>query len=114
ERRLEQRDRRGAQRAGAKMRRNIELKARCRDLDAARAAAIKLGASPQGILVQTDTYFHVPHGRLKVREIEGETAELIYYARADSSELRDSHYEISPVAEASTMIGTMAAALGVR
>jgi hypothetical protein len=48
------------------MRRNIELKARCPNLAAARAAALRVGATPVGVLEQLDTYFRVPHGRLKL------------------------------------------------
>src|SRR5204863_8692897 len=96
------------------MRRNIELKARCRDLAAAGAAAIQIGAAPQRVLVQTDAYFHVPQGRLKLREIEGEPAELIFYQRADSTTSRDSHYEISPVPNPASMMAALGGALGVR
>ncbi len=58
-------------------RKNIELKARCADLRAAREAALVAGARVIGVLNQIDTYFVVPHGRLKLREINGERAELI-------------------------------------
>ena len=43
------------------MSRNIELKARCRDLAAAREAARALGAEYTGILEQRDTYFVAAH-----------------------------------------------------
>ena len=50
-------------------RRNIELKARVADLNAAARAAEALGATRRALLVQTDTYFHARQGRLKLREI---------------------------------------------
>jgi predicted adenylyl cyclase CyaB len=41
-----------------------------------------LGAYHVGIFHQIDTYYNVPKGRLKLREIKGEKkAELIYYER---------------------------------
>ena len=62
-------------------RRNIELKAR--DPDPARSlqASLDVGASDEGWLRQTDTYFRVPHGRLKLRE-EDAVSQLISYERA--------------------------------
>jgi adenylate cyclase class IV len=65
------------------LRRNIELKARCPDLNAAREAARRLGAEFAGTLEQRDTYFVVPHGRLKLRQTAGHGAELVAYARAN-------------------------------
>lgn len=93
---------------------NIELKARCADLDAAAEAARAIGAIERGILIQTDTYFHVPHGRLKLRTIEPDRAELIFYERADSAESRASRYVITPVKDLETMLDALQGALGVR
>src|SRR5689334_15550162 len=96
------------------LRRNIELKARCRDLPAARAAAIALGAKAVGVLEQVDTYFHVQSGRLKLRETTGESAELIWYARADQTQFRASDYQLVPMADASLAKMALTSALGVR
>jgi adenylate cyclase class 2 len=96
------------------MLRNIELKARCADLASAREAVRALGAREQGVLVQTDTYFHVPNGRLKLREIRGAGAELIWYARPDSAGFRASDYVITPIADAQTALAVLSSALGVR
>ena len=97
-----------------KRRRNIELKARCPDLNGAREAARSIGARECGVLVQTDTYFHVPHGRLKLREIQGRSAELIWYSRPDSIQLRASDYIISPIADPTSLLGALSSAFGVR
>ena len=45
------------------------------------------------MLHQRDTYFNVPHGRLKLRE-EGERAWLIPYDRSDAGEARLSRYRL--------------------
>jgi len=99
-------------------RRNIELKARCADLARAAKAAESLGAVAQGVLVQTDTYFRVPHGRLKLREISGgeggERAELIRYDRPDHADFRASDYDVIPVADPVTMKSALRRALGIR
>ena len=60
----------------------IELKARVGNHEILRKKLSALGAQYVGTLRQTDLYFKVPEGRLKLREIEDErTAELIYYER---------------------------------
>ena len=95
--------------------RNIELKARCADLVAARAAAERIGARFQATLNQIDTYFHVPHGRLKLREIDGGVrAELIGYDRPDDIAARASDYRVVRVTDAADLKASLAAALGVR
>jgi len=76
------------------MARNIELKARCADLERARAAALAAGAVPQAVLEQVDTYFPAREGRLKLRRIAGERDEMIRYHRANETGTRASDYEI--------------------
>ncbi len=90
------------------------MKARCRDLAAAEAAAKSLGATAAGVLVQIDTYFHARQGRLKLRETSGKPAELIWYARADSTEFRGSDYHLIPIADADIAKTALSGALGVR
>ena len=41
---------------------NIELKSRLPDLNAAREIAVRLATANLGIEEQTDTYFHCPSG----------------------------------------------------
>lgn len=62
----------------------VELKAKIEDLDSVRKRLRSIGARYLGTFHQTDTYFRVPKGRLKLRKIEGkDKAELIYYERED-------------------------------
>lgn len=58
----------------------------------------ELGAKKQATLRQTDTYFEVPNGRLKLRE-EGlhYEAALIFYSRPNSKASRLSEYEIQKI-----------------
>ena len=60
----------------------VELKARVDDHNFLRKKLSALGAEYTGTFQQTDLYFVVPEGRLKLREVKGtSTAELIYYER---------------------------------
>ena len=98
-------------------RRNIEVKATCADRSDARRAARRLGARRVGVLVQTDTYFHVRTGRLKLREIvrgERHAAELIWYRRANRASARPSDYLLIPITRPAELSAVLAAALGVR
>jgi predicted adenylyl cyclase CyaB len=95
-------------------RRNLELKARHADLMAARAAALGLGARPASIEEQTDTYFRAANGRLKLREIAGQSAVLIFYDRPDERSARLSGYLLVPVPEPALLKSALTAALGVR
>lgn len=96
------------------MNRNIELKARCPDLATTREAARSLGARFEAVLHQTDTYFHCAQGRLKLREINGERAELIAYRRDNTPQARQSNYIIIPVPNPTSIRAALESALTLR
>ena len=50
---------------------NLELKAPLASIKGAREQAAALGGVSKGTLLQRDTYFRVPRGRLKLRECVG-------------------------------------------
>jgi len=92
--------------------RNIELKARLTDIFEAARVCENIGAIFQRDIRQTDTYFNVPSGRLKLRENDPGDTELIFYHRADLPGSKASDYEIAP---GSRELGdVLARALGVR
>jgi len=93
---------------------NIELKARCEDLERLRETCRSLGAESQEPDRQLDTYLRVAHGRLKLRESLLSGAELIFYTRADVAEARESHYETCQVEDAEGLKAILKKALGVR
>jgi len=95
-------------------RRNIELKARLRHRATAHEAAESLADRPVEVQSQCDTYFHCRHGRLKLREIDGRGAQLIWYDRADLADAKPSNYRLADVADGESLKATLAAALGVR
>jgi predicted adenylyl cyclase CyaB len=92
---------------------NLELKARYPSLQEAHACAAALGAARCGLLIQQDTYFRIPRGRLKLREAEGETAELIYYERVEESAERWSRFTREPVAATAGLVHVLTEAFGV-
>src|SRR5438045_2179415 len=96
------------------MRRNIELKTRCTDVEGAKAKLRALGAVEQRAMRQVDTYFNPPRGRLKLREIEGERTELIWYEREDAAKPRGSDYVVVEVADARGMKVALGGAMGVK
>ena len=93
--------------------RNLEYKARIDDPKPYQAKARALGADLWGDLRQTDTYFAVPEGRLKLRETAGLQGELIFYRRDEESADRASDYEVSRTTEPASLRDLLSAALGV-
>jgi adenylate cyclase, class 2 len=73
---------------------NLEIKAKYPSLVRARKISKTLGARFCGTLKQTDTYFNVKQGRLKLREINRNQLELIYYIRENSRGSRYSDYTV--------------------
>ena len=63
---------------------NIEVKARCAEFERIESRLTELGAGPAGTFHQTDTYFRVPRGRLKLREGTVESC-LVFYVRPDET-----------------------------
>jgi len=96
------------------MARNVEIKAQVSGLDAIRARAASLALNPAEILQQTDTFFVVSRGRLKVREFSDGTGELISYERPDDRDPKESVYERYPCRNARALVQTLGKALPVR
>jgi adenylate cyclase class IV len=94
--------------------RNIELKARYPVLSEAHRIAAALPAQRIADQQQRDTYFHCAHGRLKLREITGQRAELIWYARADEQGPKASQYYVVPVIDPRGLQSALESAWGLR
>lgn len=86
--------------------RNVEFKAELRDATLARSIARRLGGRLVDTLVQTDTYFRVPHGRLKRRETPGQEPQWIEYRRADEAGAQVSRYRVWTEAQARERFGS--------
>ena len=94
--------------------RNIELKARLADYDAAHRAAASIATKRLETQHQIDTYFHCNDGRLKLRQIDGLRAELIWYKRDDQEDPTPSDYQLVPLSNPESLKAALAAALGIR
>ena len=95
------------------MPRNVEIKARLRDLEATRRLVEAIADGPGQPVEQSDTFFRVALARLKLRERSGDDAELIYYRRADAPGPKASEYQTAQVRDAAALRKLLAAALGV-
>jgi len=93
---------------------NIEFKARLQSFERIYAVLTQHRIPLAATLRQTDTYFHAPHGRLKLREINEETAQLIFYQRPDLAEVRRSDYLIAPITSPAALREALGAAYGIR
>jgi predicted adenylyl cyclase CyaB len=92
----------------------VELKARYPDHGKAMGILSDLGSREGGTEEQVDTYFDVGSGRLKLREIAGSEAELIFYRRNESGGRRDCTYDIFRHPDPSALKTVLTAALGVQ
>jgi len=93
---------------------NIEIKARVSDPEAILAKARKLAGTEPETILQTDTFFRVETGRLKIREFADGTGELISYHRPDAEGPKTSSYGIAPTNDARVLKEILTAALPVR
>lgn len=93
---------------------NIEIKARARDKAVLQARAEALTDAPPVILVQEDTFFHVPRGRLKLREQVPGRAQLVYYERPNQRGPKRSDYYLFETDQPTALKTLLSQALGVR
>ena len=96
------------------MPRNVEIKARARDLVRQERLAADLAGEPAMEIVQEDVFFHVAQGRLKLRIFADGTGELIQYHRPDASEPSQSDYIVAPVTAPGPVRQALDLALGTR
>ena len=93
---------------------NIEIKARARDFDAIRSRAEGLSQTPVQVIPQEDIFFYTPKGRLKLRLLGPDQAQLVYYERPDRDGPKRSDYRIFETSDPENLRTTLALALGVR
>ncbi len=93
---------------------NVEIKAHARDVERLHALAAELANRAPEVVEQIDTFFCVPSGRLKLRELGPDRGELIHYHRRDQTGPARSAYSIVQTNEPAALRDCLAAALGVR
>jgi adenylate cyclase class 2 len=92
---------------------NIEIKAKCFHPEKVEAFLLSNGARFAGLDHQKDTYFHVPSGRLKLRQGNIENS-LIFYDRPDQQGPKQSDFLLSPVIDGAAQEKLLAKALGIK
>jgi len=94
------------------MARNVEIKAQVRDLAGLYVRAQKIATDGPIEMVQDDTFFNCPNGRLKLRMFSDSAGELIFYLRPDSRGPKESQYLITATSSPLELRETLAEALG--
>lgn len=92
---------------------NIEIKAAVSDIRHQREIAARICDSDPELLEQTDTFFKVSSGKLKLREFASGDAELIQYERPNRPEPKKSCYSVVPIQCPDTLKEALEAALGI-
>jgi predicted adenylyl cyclase CyaB len=94
------------------MARNIEIKARIASVAALRARAASLASGGPTEILQDDTFFNCPAGRLKLRTFANNTGELIFYRRSDERGPKESYYVRTPTTDPDSLRETLSLAYG--
>jgi predicted adenylyl cyclase CyaB len=93
---------------------NVEIKARISSVDALLPVAQALSDDKHLQRIhQDDTFFAVPHGRLKLRVFSNGAGELIHYHRPDAAGPKLSDYVLVPVADPDSLREALARACGL-
>ena len=92
---------------------NVEIKARCTDPAFVRNYLKEHSADFNGLDEQTDTYFNVLNGRLKLREGNIEN-NLIFYDRNDQPGPKPSHFHLVQIEDAKGLKEVLEKSMGVK
>jgi predicted adenylyl cyclase CyaB len=92
---------------------NVEIKARCSDASYIRNYLQSNNAVYKGVDEQTDTYFQVTQGRLKLREGNIEN-NLIYYERSNQAGPKNSHFHLVKVEDAAGLKTVLTKSMGTK
>ena len=92
---------------------NIEIKARTEKSNFIRKYLVENGADFKGTDNQTDTYFNVPNGRLKLRQGNIENT-LIQYFRPNKLGPKQSNFKLIEVINGEILKEILIASLGIK
>ena len=92
---------------------NVEIKARSTNAEKIRNYLLEKNADFKGTDWQTDTYFNVANGRLKLREGNIEN-NLIYYERNNQAGPKSSDFILSKINEADRLKESLSKANGIK
>lgn len=94
------------------MARNIEIKARIESVEALLPRVRAIADDGPTEILQDDTFFSCPNGRLKLRAFSETAGELIFYQRPDSAGPKESFYVLSRTPSPNTLREALALAYG--
>jgi len=92
---------------------NVEIKAKCHNADSIRDYLLANNAEFKGVDEQTDTYFNVTNGRLKLREGNIENS-LIFYERMNQAGPKNSHFHLVKIEDAKGIKEVLIKSMGVK
>ena len=92
---------------------NVEIKARCNEPEFVRNYFFANGADFKGMDEQTDTYFNVANGRLKLREGNIEN-NLIFYERQNQTGPKNSRFNLVKIEDAKGLKDVLTKSNGVK
>jgi len=92
---------------------NVEIKAKCAEPSFVRNYLINKNADFKGLDDQTDTYFNVLNGRLKLREGTIEN-NLIFYNRNNQAGPKSSHFNLVKVEDATGLKEVLKRSCGIK
>ena len=92
---------------------NVEIKAKCSDASFIRQYLLSAGADFKGVDEQTDTYFNVLNGRLKLREGNIEN-NLIFYERTNQAGPKSSHFQLVKIEDADGLKEALTKSNGIK
>ncbi len=92
---------------------NVEVKARCTDPESVRSYLFNRKADFKGVDEQTDTYFNVINGRLKLREGNIEN-NLIFYERSNQAGPKNSRFHLVKIEDARGLKDVLAKSNGIK
>ena len=93
---------------------NIEIKARARNFEATRSRVEGLSDTPVQIIIQEDIFFNNEEGRLKLRVLAPDQAQLIFYTRPNQEGPKRSDYYLSHSSDPANLKRVLEMAYGIR
>jgi predicted adenylyl cyclase CyaB len=96
------------------MQSNIEIKALAHNFTQLRLRAELLSDTPVEVIPQEDIFFHTQKGRLKLRILAANRAQLIYYTRPDQEGPKRSEYHIYETPDPENLKRVLELAYGIR
>jgi predicted adenylyl cyclase CyaB len=92
---------------------NVEIKVKCKDVSFIRNYLLSNKAEFKGVDEQTDTYFNVRYGRLKLREGNIEN-NLIFYERADQAGPKSSNFQLVKIEDTKALKEVLKKSIGIK